>query len=63
MLARLLTFPNVLITSHQGFLTREALTAIAETTLENVRAFEAGEPLANEVRADAVLASPRSPAS
>ncbi|HEY8551014.1 MAG TPA: 2-hydroxyacid dehydrogenase [Vicinamibacterales bacterium] len=63
VLARLLTFPNVLITSHQGFLTREALTAIAETTLENVRAFEAGEPLANEVRADAVLASPRSPAS
>ena len=34
VLARLLTFPNVLITSHQGFLTREALAAIAATTLE-----------------------------
>lgn len=35
--ARLLTFPNVLITAHQAFLTREALSAIAETTLDNVR--------------------------
>lgn len=34
-LARLLTFPNVLVTSHQGFLTEEALAAIASTTLEN----------------------------
>src|SRR5215471_20609355 len=34
-LARLLTFPNVLITSHQGFLTREALTEIADTTVTN----------------------------
>ncbi len=49
VLARLLTFPNVLVTSHQGFLTREALANIAETTLENVRAFEHGEPLANLV--------------
>jgi D-lactate dehydrogenase len=49
VLARLLTFPNVLITSHQGFLTREALHNIAETTLANIRAFERGEPLANEV--------------
>jgi D-lactate dehydrogenase len=55
VLARLLTFPNVLITSHQGFLTREALAAIAETTLENVRAFEAGEALTNEIRAEALL--------
>ena len=38
--ARLLTFPNVLITGHQAFLTREALTAIAETTMENVATFE-----------------------
>lgn len=38
--ARLLTFPNVLITGHQAFLTQEALTAIAETTLRNVSAFE-----------------------
>jgi D-lactate dehydrogenase len=39
VLARLMTFPNVLITSHQAFLTREALEAIAETTLENIRLF------------------------
>ncbi|MCG8572634.1 MAG: 2-hydroxyacid dehydrogenase [Spirochaetes bacterium] len=36
-LARLLTFPNVLVTSHQGFLTEEALQNIAETTLENIK--------------------------
>lgn len=36
--ARLLTFPNVLITGHQAFLTREALTAIAETTIANIDA-------------------------
>lgn len=40
--ARLLTFPNVLITAHQAFLTREALAAIAETTLDNVRTVLAG---------------------
>lgn len=39
--ARLLSFPNVIVTSHQGFLTREALGAISETTLENALAFEA----------------------
>lgn len=55
VLARLLTFPNVLITSHQGFLTHEALANIAETTLESVRAFAHGEPLPNEVRADQVM--------
>ena len=55
VLARLLTFPNVLITAHQGFLTREALANIAETTLSNVRAFEQGEPLVNELRAEHVL--------
>ena len=44
--ARLLTFPNVLITGHQGFFTAEALTAIAETTLANLQAFErSGRPL------------------
>jgi len=51
VLARLLTFPNVLVTSHQGFLTREALAGIADTTLGNVRAFELGQPLANLVPA------------
>lgn len=38
--ARLLTFPNVLITAHQAFFTRDALAAIAETTIANVSAFE-----------------------
>ena len=37
-LARLLTFPNVVITSHQGFLTREALAEIAHTTVTNILA-------------------------
>ncbi len=49
ILARLLTFPNVLITSHQAFLTAEALQGIAETTFENIRAFEKHLPLENEV--------------
>jgi D-lactate dehydrogenase len=43
-LARLLTFPNVLITSHQAFLTREALAEIARTTVTNVVALSAGKP-------------------
>jgi D-lactate dehydrogenase len=42
--ARLTTFPNVLITGHQGFLTREALKQIAEISLANVSDFEAGRP-------------------
>lgn len=50
VLARLLTFPNVLVTAHQAFFTREALENIAETTLANVTAFERGEPLPHEVR-------------
>lgn len=49
-LARLLTFPNVVITAHQGYFTREALRDIAQTTLENISAFENGTPLINEVR-------------
>ncbi len=47
--ARLLTFPNVLITAHQAFLTREALTAIATTTLDNVVTVAAGKPCENTV--------------
>ncbi len=42
VLARLLTFPNVMLTSHQGFLTQEALNNIAETTLENIQNFSEG---------------------
>ena len=43
VLSRLLTFPNVLITSHQAFLTEEALTAIASVTLDSIRRFLRGE--------------------
>ncbi len=57
VLARLLTLPNVLITSHQGFLTQEALTNIAETTFESVSAFERSLPLVNAVHAEAVMRS------
>jgi D-lactate dehydrogenase len=49
VLARLLTFPNVLITSHQGFFTKEALTNIANTTLENIRLFFEERKLPNEI--------------
>jgi D-lactate dehydrogenase len=42
-LARLLTFPNVLVTAHQAFLTREALAEIARVTLANIRAFFADD--------------------
>jgi D-lactate dehydrogenase len=44
-LARLLTFPNVLITAHQAFLTEEALTDIATTTTANLRALATGTSL------------------
>lgn len=47
--ARLLSFPNVMITSHQGFFTREALWAIAGTTLQNAVDFEAGKESPNDV--------------
>lgn len=50
-LARLLTFPNVLVTSHQAFFTREAMTAIAETTISNLDDLAAGRPCPNAVRA------------
>lgn len=49
ILARLMTFPNVLITSHMGFFTKEAMEAIAVTTLENAYSLENGLPLANKV--------------
>ena len=48
--ARLLSFPNVMITSRQGFFTREALSAIAETTLQNALDYEAGRESANDVK-------------
>jgi D-lactate dehydrogenase len=49
VLVRLLGFPNVLITSHQGFLTDEALTQIAIITLQNITDFEDQKPLINKV--------------
>ncbi len=47
--ARLLSFPNVMITSHQGFYTLEALNAIAETTLQNMMDAVNGERTKNDV--------------
>ncbi|MFK7699258.1 2-hydroxyacid dehydrogenase [Pseudomonas caspiana] len=44
VLARLLTFPNVIVTAHQAFLTHEALGAIAQTTLDNIHAWASGTP-------------------
>jgi len=46
---RLLTFPNVLITAHQGFFTSDALKNIADTTLENISSFEQGKELKNKI--------------
>lgn len=48
---RLLTFPNVVITGHQGFFTEEAVRNIAETTIGNMTAFETGEGTLHEVTA------------
>lgn len=50
VLARLLTFPNVLMTGHQGFLTEEALKNIAQTTLKNIDEFAQQKNLSNEVK-------------
>lgn len=50
VIARLMTFQNVLITSHQAFLTREALEEIAQTTRYNLECWEKGEPCKNEVK-------------
>lgn len=49
MLARLLSFPNVLITGHQGFFTQEAMHNIAQTTLMNIKDFFDGGYLPNEI--------------
>ena len=56
--ARLLTFPNVLITGHQGFFTREALTNIAETTIANIGAFERDLVPLHPVAAERACAPP-----
>jgi len=48
-ISRLLTFPNVIITGHQGFFTKEALEQIAVTTLNSLTAIESGQPLDEKV--------------
>jgi len=52
VLSRLLTFPNVLVTGHQAFFTREALESIALTTIANISAFERGDGTLHRVTAD-----------
>lgn len=51
-IARLMSFPNVLVTAHQAFFTRTAMEQIAKTTLQNITEFDAGISLLNEVRLD-----------
>ena len=48
-MARLLSFPNVVVTSHQGFLTVEAVEAIARTTLQNAVDYMEGRATPNEL--------------
>jgi D-lactate dehydrogenase len=52
--ARLLTFPNVVITGHQAFFTKNALQKIAETTVGNITEFERDGVCKNEVRVEKV---------
>lgn len=49
VLARLLSMPNVIVTSHQAFLTTEALDALAMTTIQNIQDYFEGKPIANEI--------------
>ena len=48
-LSTLISMPNVIVTSHQAFLTREALSAIAETTVKNLEDYFSGKELTNEI--------------
>jgi D-lactate dehydrogenase len=57
VLVRLMAFPNVLITSHQAFLTHESLNKIAEVTLQNVTDFELKRKLKNQVHAETHMAA------
>ena len=50
VLQRLLAFPNVIVTGHQAFFTREAITTISETTLRSASEFARNAPLSNEIR-------------
>ncbi len=49
ILQRLMTFPNVIVTGHQAFLTSEAISTISETTINSISEFAAGQPLSNEI--------------
>ena len=49
VIMRLISFPNVLITAHQGFFTKEALTQIATTTFQNINDYEAGKEMPNKL--------------
>ncbi|MGV0025973.1 2-hydroxyacid dehydrogenase [Phormidesmis priestleyi] len=53
---RLLTFPNVLITAHQAFFTKEALQNIAETTLSNISEYQQGKECVNQVNLEQAIA-------
>ena len=53
VIQRLVSFPNVIVTGHQAFFTREALRTILDTTLRSISDFAAGRPLANEAAASA----------
>jgi len=55
VITRLTTFPNVIITGHQAFFTREALAIIAETTITNIDDFEAGRSNDNILRSEEVI--------
>jgi Lactate dehydrogenase and related dehydrogenases len=54
ILQRLISFPNVLVTSHQAYFTDTALNNIAETTIRNLTVFENGGALDNEITADRI---------
>jgi D-lactate dehydrogenase len=56
MISRLLTFPNVLITAHQAFLTHEALDEIARITLQNITDFQNGISNENEINFELISA-------
>lgn len=51
VIQRLMAFPNVIVTGHQAFFTREAVTTICETTIANLSEFAAGKPLTSEIKA------------
>ncbi|MET0857012.1 MAG: 2-hydroxyacid dehydrogenase [Telluria sp.] len=51
VLQRLVSLPNVIVTGHQAFFTREAITTICETTLHSVTEFASDKPLSNEIKA------------